>query len=89
MISIELRIVNKLGLHARAAARLAGLARQFEAEIQIEYLGHRVNAKSIMSLLMLAAGQGTPLMLWVQGPDEGAAAEALQRLFTERFGEAE
>ena len=89
MISIELKIINKLGLHARAAAKLASLARQFESEIQVDHRGHRVNAKSIMGLMMLAAGQGTPLTLLLQGKDEGAAAEALKMLFEGRFGEVE
>jgi phosphocarrier protein HPr len=89
VISLDLQIINKLGLHARAAAKLATLAKGFASEVQIDNDGHRVNAKSIMGLMMLAAGQGTVLRLLVEGADEQAAATALHQLVGERFGEAE
>lgn len=85
----ELVIINKLGLHARAAAKLSALSRQFSSEIQLDHQGHRVNAKSIMGLMMLAAGQGTPLSLYVEGLDESTASNAIKQLFEQRFGEAE
>jgi phosphocarrier protein len=85
----ELFIINKLGLHARAAAKLSTLSRGFKSEIQLDHQGHRVNAKSIMGLMMLAAGKGTPLTLYTQGEDEIAAAKAIKQLFEQRFGENE
>ncbi|MEO5343225.1 MAG: HPr family phosphocarrier protein [Gammaproteobacteria bacterium SHHR-1] len=89
MVSVELLIINKLGLHARAAAKLAGLAKTFDSRIQIDKNGQRANAKSIMGLMMLAAGRGSRLCLLVEGADEEAAAASLQALVDQRFGEAE
>lgn len=89
MLCSELVIINKLGLHARAAAKLSALARQFKSEVQLDHQGHRVNAKSIMGLMMLAAGQGTPLMLYIEGQDEIEADTAIKTLFAQRFGEPE
>jgi len=89
VIKRSIRIRNKLGLHARASAKLTQLASRFQSGIWIERNGRRVNAKSIMGVMMLAAGIGSNVELEVDGPDEGAAAEALEKLFSEKFGEAE
>ena len=85
----EVEIVNKLGLHARASAKLTQLAAKFQSDVQISRSGRKVNAKSIMGVMMLAAGIGSMVELEVEGPDEGAAAAALEKLFSEKFGEAE
>ena len=85
----ELEIVNKLGLHARASAKLTQAAAQFSAEIWISRNERRVNAKSIMGVMMLAAARGTKVVLETDGPDESAAIEALAQLFADRFGETE
>ena len=85
----EVEIVNKLGLHARASAKLTQLAAKFESDVQISRSGRKVNAKSIMGVMMLAAGIGSMVELEVEGPDEGDAAAALEKLFGEKFGEAE
>ena len=89
MIKRQIRISNKLGLHARASAKLTQLASRFQSGIWIERNGRRVNAKSIMGVMMLAAGIGSAVELEVEGPDEAAAADALEKLFSEKFGEAE
>ena len=89
MIKRQIRISNKLGLHARASAKLTQLASRFQSGIWIERNGRRVNAKSIMGVMMLAAGIGSMVELEVEGPDEGDAAAALEKLFGEKFGEAE
>ncbi|MBU0498560.1 MAG: HPr family phosphocarrier protein [Gammaproteobacteria bacterium] len=89
MTSAEIKIINKLGLHARAAARFATLARNFASDIQIDKGGRRVNGKSIMGIMMLAAGQGTTLTLHAEGEDEEGALSQLQGLIANRFGEAE
>ena len=89
MIKRSIRISNKLGLHARASAKLTQLASKFQSAVWIERNGRRVNAKSIMGVMMLAAGIGSNVELEVEGPDEGAAAEAIEKLFVEKFGEAE
>ena len=89
MPKIEAGIVNKLGLHARAAAKLTHLASSFQSEIWISRSGRRVNAKSIMGVMMLAAGQGSTVSLEAEGADADAALAALARLIAERFGESE
>ena len=89
MTQVEITIINKLGLHARAAAKLATLARSFNSEIRLEKEGHTVNAKSIMGIMMLAAGQGTQLNIHIDGDDETSAVTALTGLIQDRFGEAE
>ena len=89
MISQTLIIINKLGLHARAASKLVNLAGQFESDIFIDKQGNRVNAKSIMGVMMLAASKGTEVVLEVDGNDEEACMEALVVLINNRFGEAE
>lgn len=87
MIERELPIVNRLGLHARAAARLVQAASAFRSDIQVAHRGRQVNAKSIMGLMMLAATCGSTLRLAVDGPDEEAAAAAIAALVADRFGE--
>jgi phosphocarrier protein len=86
---MDCAIVNKLGLHARAAAKLTHLAGSFKSEIWISRSGRRVNAKSIMGVMMLAAGQGSTVVLEAEGADAEAALAAITRLIAERFGEAE
>ena len=82
-------IVNKLGLHARASAKLTQTAARFASSVWLSRRGRRVNAKSIMGVMMLAAGMGSTVEIEVEGADEDAALEAIERLFAERFGEAE
>ena len=89
MTKRSITIVNKLGLHARAAAKFTHLASGFQSEIWLSRSGRRVNAKSIMGVMMLAAGIGSNVELEVEGPDEAAAAAAIEKLFVEKFGEAE
>ena len=82
-------IVNKLGLHARAAAKLTHLAGSYQCEIWISRSGRRVNAKSIMGVMMLAAGQGSSVKLEAEGADAEQAIAALTKLIADRFGEGE
>jgi phosphocarrier protein len=89
LIRKDIEIVNKLGLHARAAAKFVSCAGAFSSHIQVERLGQRVNGKSIMGVMMLAAAQGTSVTLLIDGEDEDAACAALERLIADRFGEAE
>lgn len=89
MIDREVMIVNRLGLHARAAAKFVTLASAFQSDIQLARNGRQVNGKSIMGVMMLAASQGTRLRLIVEGEDEQEAAQELERLIVERFGEEE
>lgn len=89
MIKTVLRINNKLGLHARASAKLTKLASSFVSEVHLSRSGRRVNAKSIMGVMMLAAGQGTEIELEVEGPDEAQVAEAITALVNEKFGEGQ
>ena len=89
MPSVDADIVNKLGLHARAAAKLTHLASGFQCEIWISRSGRRVNAKSIMGVMMLAAGKGSKVKLEAQGADADAALAALGALIANRFGEGE
>lgn len=89
MQTAEVRIINKLGLHARAAAKLVSLASTFESAIDIEKEGRRVNGKSIMGVMMLAASQGTTLTLHIEGPDEDEARRQLVDLVENYFGEGE
>lgn len=85
----QVEIVNKLGLHARAAAKLVTLAQTFSADIRIGKNGQQVNGKSIMGVMMLAAGLGAQLELTTDGPDEQEAAAMLAELVAKRFGEAQ
>ncbi|MEW7979792.1 MAG: HPr family phosphocarrier protein [gamma proteobacterium symbiont of Phacoides pectinatus] len=89
MLQQQIEIINKLGLHARAAAKLVSLASQFSSDILLTHQGREVNAKSIMGVMMLAACQGTVLTLRIDGPDEQAALEAVIGLFGDYFGEGE
>ena len=89
MPSASAEIVNKLGLHARAAAKLTHLAGGFQSEIWISRSGRRVNAKSIMGVMMLAAGQRSTVLLEAEGPDAEQAIAALTQLIADKFGEGE
>lgn len=82
-------ISNKLGLHARASAKLTKLAGSFACEIFMSRNGRRINAKSIMGVMMLAAGMGTVVEIETDGVDETAALQALVELINDRFGEPE
>jgi len=82
-------IINKLGLHARAAAKFVTVASSFSSEIDIAKDGQKVNGKSIMGVMMLAASRGTELIILVNGSDETEAADSLESLVAERFGEQE
>jgi len=87
MIRRQVEIINKLGLHARAAAKFVTLATGFESEVQIALNDNQVNGKSIMGVMMLAASQGTKLDILVEGPDEHEAIEKLCELIANRFDE--
>ncbi len=89
MPSREIEVVNKLGLHARASAKLTQLASGFQSEIWLSRSGRRVNAKSIMGVMMLAAGKGSTVLVEAEGPDAEQALAALLGLFAEKFGEGE
>jgi phosphocarrier protein len=89
MLEQTVTICNKLGLHARAAAKFVATASEFEAEIEIEKDGKRVNGKSIMGVMMLAASNGSPITLYVEGNDAEPAMEKLTTLIAARFGEDE
>ena len=89
MIQTQVTIINKLGLHARAAAKFVSCAAACASTIQAGKDGQLVDGKSIMSVMMLAAGKGTVLDLHIEGRDEDAALEALQTLIENRFDEAE
>ena len=89
MIKQEIEIINKLGLHARASSKLTQTASQFGSEIWIEKNGRRVNAKSIMGVMMLAAAKGSTVTLEAEGNDENEAIAALQLLINDYFGEGE
>ena len=87
MIRRELTIINRLGLHARATAKLVQLLSTFRCQATLEARGREVNAKSIMGVMLLAAGPGTSVVLRVDGEDEQAAADAAAALFERRFDE--
>ena len=89
MASVEAEIVNRLGLHARAAAKFTHLASGFQSDIWLSRSGRRVNAKSIMGVMMLAAGQGTSVRLEAEGADAEQAIAALTKLIADKFGEGE
>ena len=89
MLEREVEIVNKLGLHARASAKLTKLAGEYESEVWLERGPRRVNAKSIMGVMMLAAAKGTRLKMEVSGSDEEKAMDALVALIGDKFGEGE
>jgi len=85
----NIEIINKLGLHARAAAKFVKLATSFECEIQLKRENKTINGKSIMGVMMLAASKGTKVTLLVEGKDERQVADQLEAMIADRFGEAE
>jgi len=85
----EVEVLNKLGLHARASAKLTQLAAKFQCDIFLSRNNRKINAKSIMGVMMLAAGKGSTVVLETDGPDEAAAAEAIVALFNDYFGEGQ
>jgi len=89
VISKDIEITNKLGLHARAAAKLVKTASGFESSIEIEKDSQRVDAKSIMSVMMLAASRGNTVSLFIEGTDQDAAMHAVCELIDDKFGEGE
>ncbi|RJG03024.1 HPr family phosphocarrier protein [Noviherbaspirillum sedimenti] len=89
MIQKEIEIINKLGLHARASAKLTQLAAKYKSEVWMIRNTRRVNAKSIMGVMMLAAGKGAVVTLECDGPDEQACFDALGALINDKFGENE
>ncbi len=89
MISETVKIINKLGLHARAASKLVNCASQFESEVFITRVGNRVDAKSIMGVMMLAASKGVELDIEIDGNDEIACRDAIVGLINDHFGEGE
>ena len=89
MHSVSAEIVNKLGLHARAAAKLTHLAGNYQCDIWLTRSGRRVNAKSIMGVMMLAAGRGTSVLIEAKGSDAEQAIAALTKLIADKFGEGE
>jgi len=89
MLQREVEIINKLGLHARASAKLTQLASRFSADVWISRNGRRVNAKSIMGVMMLAAARGAKVVLETDGADEQQAMDELAALIADYFGEGE
>jgi len=89
MLQQEVEIINKLGLHARASAKLTQVAGSFKANIWVSRSGRRVNAKSIMGVMMLAAAKGSMVLIETDGPDEAEAMGAVAGLIAARFEEAE
>jgi phosphocarrier protein len=89
MLRRAIKVSNKLGLHARASAKLTQTASKFQSGVWISRDGRRVNAKSIMGVMMLAAGIGSLIEIETDGPDEAAAIAAIAALFDDKFGEGE
>ncbi|MBX3623055.1 MAG: HPr family phosphocarrier protein [Rhizobacter sp.] len=89
MSKANISISNKLGLHARASAKLTKLAGSFQSDVFMTRNGRRVNAKSIMGVMMLAAGMGSEVEIETSGPDEQAALDAIVALINDKFGEGE
>ena len=89
MLQREVEIVNKLGLHARASAKLTQVAARFKSKVWVGRNGRRVDAKSIMGVMMLAAAQGSRIVVETDGPDEGEAMQAVTQLIAGRFEEEE
>ena len=85
----EVEIINKLGLHARASAKLTQLAAKYQSDVQMSRNGRKVNAKSIMGVMMLAAGKGAKVTVEVDGPDELQAMDAIVALIGDYFGEGQ
>ncbi len=88
-INKDIEIINKLGLHARAAAKFVSIASGFSSHVDVEKSGQRINGKSIMGVMMLAAGKGSFITLHIDGDDSAACAEALTNLINNRFDEDE
>jgi len=88
-LSKNIKIINKLGLHARAAAQFVQLASSFTSHIEIEKDNRRVNGKSIMGVMMLAAGKGSEITLYAEGDDEKESMEKIEALINNRFNEGE
>ena len=89
MLQRDITIINKLGLHARASAKLTQLASKFDSHIKMSRNGRQVDAKSIMGVMMLAAGKGATLLLEADGADEKECVDALTELINNKFGEGE
>jgi phosphocarrier protein len=89
MLQREVEVINKLGLHARAAAKLTQLAAKYQSEVSIGRNGRKINAKSIMGVMMLAAGKGARITLETDGPDEVEAMDAIVALINDYFGEGQ
>ncbi len=89
MIEQDIEIINKLGLHARASAKLTQLAAKFQSDVWMTRNKRRVNAKSIMGVMMLAAGKGAKVTLEIEGVDEQACFDAIVELINNKFGEGE
>ena len=89
MLQQDVEITNKLGLHARASAKLSQIANQFKSEVNLGRNGNKVNAKSIMGVMMLAAAKGTTIAIETEGPDEADAMHAVLSLINDKFGEGE
>jgi len=89
MLVLSIKIINKLGLHARASAKLTQVANQFESDIWIEKNDKKVNAKSIMGVMMLAASQDTDIKISTEGVDEKKALDSITALINDYFGEGE
>ena len=89
MLVLSIKIINKLGLHARASAKLTQVANQFKSDIWIEKNDKKVNAKSIMGVMMLAASQGTDIKISTEGVDEKDALDSITALINDYFGEGE
>ena len=87
MLQREVEILNKLGLHARASAKLTQLAARYQSDVQMSRNWRKVNAKSIMGVMMLAAGKGSKVMIEIDGPDESDAMDAIVSLIGDCFGE--
>lgn len=87
--SREITIINKLGMHARAAAKFVQTASACASEIEVERKGQRVNGKSIMGVMMLAASKGSSITIYADGADAEASIDTLEKLINDRFGEAE
>ena len=87
MIQQDVEIINKLGLHARAAAKFVSTAGQYSSEVLLKKDHQEINGKSIMGVMMLAASKGTQITIQVEGPDEESALTALKELILNRFGE--
>ena len=89
MVRAEIEIANKLGLHARASAKLTQIAGSYGSEVWLEKGPRRINAKSIMGVMMLAAGKGSTIVVETEGSDEQLALDALLKLIADKFGEGE